>query len=75
MDAEQQERAFLADIELVNKNLEKFNNLSELLDLPECVDVVQHNIIKLYVNSLSSSTFTLLTLLKGWWQLGRRLIC
>ena len=50
MDPEQQERAFLADIELIDKNLEKFNNLSELLDLPECVDVVQRNIIKLYVD-------------------------
>ena len=47
MDAHEQERAFLADVDLIDKKVEGFTKLSDLLDLRECVDSTQRNIIKL----------------------------
>jgi hypothetical protein len=48
MDAQLQEQAFLGDIALIDKKLATFQKIQDLLALPECVDTVQCNIIKLY---------------------------
>ena len=52
MDAKEQERVFLDDVDLIDEKLEGLIKFSDLLDLPECADTTQQNIIKLYVAPL-----------------------
>ena len=47
MDVHEQERAFLADVDLIDKKLVGLTKFSDLSDLRECVDATQRNIIKL----------------------------
>jgi hypothetical protein len=51
MDAQLQERAFLADIGLIDEKLESFKNLNDIIDFPECADTDQRIKIKLYAPS------------------------
>ena len=57
IDPHEQECMFLADVALIDSKLGGLQNLSELLYLPECVDVMQRNIIKLYVDFPSPPFF------------------
>lgn len=48
-EADDQKRAFLSEVEKMQRKLNAFVSISDLLHLPECTDQVQLSIFKLYV--------------------------